>query len=161
MPSPPIPCGTAGRAFAGSCTCRPASPPDLLAPIEVDVEILPVGREYRRAEAAQPRLNEVVLETEYCRQHGHVRSRELGHLARGSDLLGSGPAAQKLLGGTVVRGLPLKAGIIGKKDSGLDAHRPAHAAIADFDWRSGGGRRQPRGRLGVVPPVQPLAKPRQ
>src|SRR5437879_2103494 len=78
--------------------------PALLPPREIDIEILPVCREYRRPETEQPRLHEIVLEAEYRRQLGHVGSGQLGHLACGDDLLGVGRAAQELLGGAVVLG---------------------------------------------------------
>src|SRR2546430_13678554 len=73
-------------------------------PREIDIEILPVRREYRRPETEDPGLHEIVLEAEYRRQLGHVRSGKLGHLACGDDLLGVGRAAQELLGGAVVLG---------------------------------------------------------
>src|ERR1700676_784202 len=104
MPSPPIRYGTGVRASAGSSICRPALPPDLLAPLEIDAEILPVSREHRRAEAAQPALHKVVLEAEYRRQHRHEGPRKLGHPSRGGDLLGRGRAGQNLLRCAVVLG---------------------------------------------------------
>jgi hypothetical protein len=78
--------------------------PALLPPREIDIEILPVRREYGRPETEQPRLREIVLEAEYHRQLGHVGPGKLGHLARGGDLVGVGRAAEELLGSAIVLG---------------------------------------------------------
>src|SRR5678815_3457115 len=95
---------TPGRGKSG--TVRISALRSSLFPLGgIDIEILPIAREYAGTESQEPRLDIVALQPEIHGELRHVGARDAGHRARRRELLLLGRALEERFRRAIVVGV--------------------------------------------------------